>query len=176
MDNNIRLNTFIRDSIIGSLLAKRFDGEKKQLLKEQAEFAVRLYRVLYPEWQRFVRLPKGWLLQAPSFSARIRGERHRFQLNAEFRFPSEDRERTLQDEGLIKEFKQLQERLAKHEDDRITARQQGRALLHSVTTVKKLLEVWPEVKPFLPKDVATVTCALALPVPALNTMFRLGAK
>lgn len=173
---HIRLTNYMRDRIMESLLYKRFDGEKKQLVKDQAEFAVRLYQVLFPEWKRMASLPRGWMPESRYFNVRIRGERHRLELKADFRFPCDDRERNLQDEALINEFKLLNERVVKHDDDKAAARQQGRAMLHSVTTVKKLLEVWPEVKPFLPKDLANITTALALPVPSLNVMFRLGAK
>lgn len=173
---HIRLTSYMRDRIMESLLHKRFDGEKKQLLKDQFDFAYRVYRVLFPEWRRMAGLPKGWLPESRYFNVRMRGERHRLELKTDTRFPCDDKERSLQDEALIKEFKLLNERIGKHDDDKVAARQQGRAMLHSVTTVKKLLEVWPEVKPFLPKDLANITTALALPVPSLNAMFRLGAQ
>lgn len=47
------------------------------------------------------------------------------------------------------------------------------ALLEQATTVKKLLEIWPEVEPFIPVDAAPTTRLPAVPVDEVNALLGL---
>lgn len=78
------------------------------------------------------------------------------------------------DHPLVLQFGQLENRKADLKSKRGTLKQQVQAVLASVTTVKKLLEVWPEAKELLPQNVEEAKPQLpALPIADVNALIGL---
>lgn len=78
------------------------------------------------------------------------------------------------DHPLVLQFGQLENRKADLTSKRATLKQQVQAVLASVTTVKKLLEVWPEAKELLPQNVEGAKPQLpALPIADVNALIGL---
>lgn len=174
----MRLTTYIRDQAISNLMANRFDKEQKAIKKEELELGEFAYNTFFGEHKRRMNgLPKGWLPRRSYFETYVAGERHQFRLKEERSFPYDihSNDRRLHMTCLLTtKMKEHQQRKIKFIDDKATARAQAHSVLNSVSTVEKLLKVWPEVKPFLPKVEGIVTTALALPIASLNTMLGLG--
>lgn len=171
--DQVRLTNFIRQYVLDGLIAKRFSAEDKALKKEKLEFGTKAYRATYPEWKRMAGLPKGWMSDYGSFTVRLNGERHSLRTDKEIRLPVSERERQLSPDVVV-EFRNLLKKEELFESQRDSAVQAARSVLWSVSTLKRLLEVWPEAEPFLPKDLAQTTTALALPISQLNAVFKLG--
>ena len=78
------------------------------------------------------------------------------------------------DHPLALQFGQLENRKADLKSKRDTLRHQVQAVLASVTTVKKLLEIWPEAKELLPQNVEEAKPQLpALPIADVNALIGL---
>lgn len=170
---HIRLTSFIRDGIMENV-AKQFEPERKKLAQQELEFAVRLYREIYPDWRKMARAPKGWLHTYTGFEVRVDGQRRYYRLENEVPMPAEEPVRNMP-AALKEEAFTLELRKEKFMERLSEARRQTRAVIHSVTTLKKLLEVWPECKKLLPKELKEpTTTALAIPIPQLNSMLGLG--
>lgn len=67
--------------------------------------------------------------------------------------------------AFITEWAKLEKKARDIKEERKAARNNARALLYSVTTEVKLLEVWPEVKAFIPASAASM---LPVPIKQLN--------
>lgn len=82
---------------------------------------------------------------------------------------------TITDTNLSDEFDTLEERQRLNDEKAETIRLQVGGVLRSVTTVKKLLDVWPEAKALLPLSVEKeASTALTVPVASLNSLCNLG--
>ncbi len=82
---------------------------------------------------------------------------------------------TITDANLSDEFDTLEARQQTNDEKAEAIRLQVGGVLRSVTTVKKLLEVWPEAKSLLPSEIEkTASTALTVPVEALNSLCNLG--
>lgn len=81
------------------------------------------------------------------------------------------------DDPLVQQFHDLTNAEKDLRDRRATLKAQVRAALNSVTTVKKLLAVWPEAKELLPKNLEEAKVNLpALAVNDLNAMIGLPTE
>jgi hypothetical protein len=171
----VRLTNFVREQTLKALLAKRFAKEEAALKAEEASFAMKLYKAVYPEYKQAQKLCEGWISQQSSFRVRDRGQVHRYELSQPMPMPYNQRDRNMAEE-LATEGRTLRQKRELYEAQRESARDHAKALLWSVSTLKRLLEVWPEAKPFLPKDLEQPPTALTIPMAQLNAVFGLGAK
>lgn len=78
-----------------------------------------------------------------------------------------------QDNPLNDEFDAINKEQQIIDDLRVQVKSEVRAMVNSVTTVKKLLELWPESKDLLPKDEKVQSTAIVADVQKLNTMIGL---
>lgn len=62
------------------------------------------------------------------------------------------------------------------DDLRLQIKLEANAILNSVTTIKKLIEVWPECKELIPEDEQSQSTALVANVSKLNTMIGLPSE
>lgn len=74
------------------------------------------------------------------------------------------------DHVLSKEFSALQEEETALYKSKQQLTDTTRQLMNSVTTIKRLLEVWPEVAEFLPSDTEQTANLPAVPVESLNVL------
>jgi hypothetical protein len=103
-----------------------------------------------------------------------------FNGHEDFRYPNEDkllvtRERVVitADNPLNDEFDAINKEQRIVDDLRLHVASEVRAMVNSVTTIKKLLEIWPESKDLLPKNEQVQSTALVADVAKLNTMIGL---
>lgn len=179
-----RLTTYLRDTICTRVLEHRF----KSLLAEQQErellFGQVVYLDLYPENIRDLmqRLPAGFLPTRKEVKAMF-GETF-----AHVYFPEDRRvaeahdsfnvvvKRYDADHPLSGHYHVLEADRERLEEEQRAASRGINSVLGSVSTLSRLLQVWPEVRPFLsnlPGANPPRPTALALPLPALNELLNL---
>lgn len=79
------------------------------------------------------------------------------------------------DHELTKEFNAIEAEQQRIDDQAATLTATVRAACDKVTTVEKLLKVWPEVEELVPANEKTPGTALAIPTDELNKLIGLGA-
>lgn len=194
-----RLTNDIRDQITRDLINHRFQGEYSALCRATAELAERCYAEKFAKIaDKMERLPGGWLpksegilcafggrLQSLYFNGRSFSAAWSAGLSAgapvQKLFPYESVSNVCLSleatHPLSEEFDRLDGVASDLRQRVVTARGSAAAALQSVSTVKRLVEVWPEVEPFTIRHVAqrpqlpsvnvdTLNAALELPVDA----------
>lgn len=177
-----RLNKNTRQQLLMLMLEKGMEEFEKQLSKDEAKLAIRAYNKLYTasERKKMYDLPVGWLSTRYDIQVSLRAGNAYTSL--EF-----DTERRFQDQtercSLVLEpddplGASIAEHIADKRDNREKRQQlksQLRCVLHSVTTVKKLLEVWPEAAQFTEQLDLSEPQLPALPIDDLNKKLGLAA-
>lgn len=176
----MNLNESIRYQILQAVTKNHFDKPKELLDKEREKLHLRVYTHCFGEKtvRRMKALPVGWLREVTWLYLRdgIRNERHELKFKSKpVRVPYDDgrEELKLHDSALSAELHALREKQDLLKEQERVAFDQAKAVLGSCRTVEKLLKVWPEVKKFIPKDCASVTTALTIPISNLNQMLGL---
>lgn len=148
-----RLTMDIKDSIIRDLMKRSFNKKTEALVKADKAFALEIYDALYPAdtLANMKALPEGFFRRAMgltlSTSNSYYGRDYKFDdpkmVGACHHGLIDDKD--LPPEILDKHLKLI----AKHkklETDICDAKRTARAIMNSVTTIKRLIEVWPEIK------------------------------
>ena len=152
----MRLNATIREEILSSLLKHRFDKEESSQQKQWSELAEMIYDANYNATTRATmgRLPQGFLPTRDAFSVKADGQRKCMRLSGEMLFTYVDYHgQPWKLTGpLLKCWRVLERQQEATRKAKAETRRQARAMLLSVTTMKKLRQVWPEVIPFIPKE------------------------
>lgn len=175
----MRLTNDLRERLI----RHRFEEPEGELEAREQRLADRLYNALYTnsERHRMMKLPNGWLKERLDIEVSMPG---RGWVVLKFREPlrfqdqtgrcvlslnTEDHSELIQD---LHEYLEAKDMLSR---TRQQARRDISAVLKSVHTDKRLLEVWPEVKPFLQEIVPLQPKSNlpAVPIQNLNTMLKL---
>lgn len=177
----MRLTNHHRDIIIERLREQRFGKQERELIKEKKDFADKVYEDLYPLPVRRLmeKLPKGFFGQKDSLCVSVGGQCHWVTMSG-FRlvvYQAPEKHYTSTDPLGVEYFELFKKERTLNEE-RDLAICQARAVLNSVTTLKQLLDVWPEVKPFVADfgKVPVTTKALAVSISELNKRFGFGAK
>lgn len=176
--STVRLTKYIRETVLARLLKHAFEAREKALEKDKHTFARQVYDAIYPAaiQKAMKALPKGYLPTASylmvSFDgkythvyfgeSRLVAECHQYgQYGAAKVFGPKD--------PLTVRYHELEKIEDALTAEKSKAKSSAEAALNSCTTVKKLIEVWPEVEPFV-KDFATTSQsrALAIPIKELN--------
>lgn len=196
-----RLTNDMRADIVSALMTHKFDDEVSVLCDERAGIALAVYEHHYAgTLERMDKLPKGWLQTEGVVRFRAAGYNHQYNFSGRIfgrpqtlsSFISNKREnvekrqqaqwvgRTLQ---TYEATHDIAVRVEKHEAaaaalaERVTqARAQATATLDRFTTVEKLIDAWPEIKPFIPAGKAPPPAVPALPTQHLNQMFDLPVE
>lgn len=191
-----KLTNSIRDNIRSDLLRHRFLEEAKQIFEEHKIIAKRIYflRFTDAEHKLIAEMPPRWLPTNTSMTVIMaNGNRHNFNFGGiylkglvrsdgeERIFPEYSDYRTFRpavDSNISKIIELHRLKLEDFEQKYNKAEREIRSVLDSVTTVKKLITVWEEVRPFAEKylDEKTPGTALMIPVEALNKELNLPVK
>lgn len=177
----VRLTNFIREQILNALLKHSFEARENDLKERKQAFAKEIYNDIYPPKVRaaMAALPAGFLptdkylrvaFEGGSYTRVCFGERlpiaKAHEYNAAKVYPPEH-PFTARFIALDREEKDL-------EREKDEAKNNAKAVLESVTTVKKLIDVWPEVETFArPYAAESTSRAVALPIRELNAMLGL---
>lgn len=193
-----KLTTYIRENLAKDLLKHRFGDAAAALVADRAAFALKVYNDLYSEAERkkMAALPDGWLGKSSSitvqfgegsgygqieFSGSVYGDVHavmKAPVNAVYRLVAYHHlrgcakvyERT---HGFSDEYDALRERQEDLATQISQARRQTEAALTKATTLKRLVEIWPEIEPFVEKYADKPKPLPALPTNELNALLDL---
>lgn len=185
MSKTVRLTTGIRESVLRQLLKHRFEKEEQELKATQEQLALDAHDLLFPDALRkqLEALPEGFVPTAAYVRVKL-GDTHYYR---HLEFPNDIRKRVrsadhnkvfLLEPGhpIYARLFELEAKESALKEAKGLARHQAKAVLYSVTTVAKLVSVWPEVTPFVQKFIDAPEPTLpALPIPSLNQMLSLGA-
>ena len=194
--SHIRINATIRDTVVKGLLNHRFSvaegllEERREQLKQRLQNLKEIaYKAVYgTQAEKMLAVPKGWMEERDSVRVEIEGRtRIEVYFAKNMPIPQEDLNYSKAaaifkaDCEYLVEFDSIQEadmalRDDQRELDKEISQLKNRALaiINSVTTVKRLLEVWPEVAEFLPEENAgPVGGVPAVLIEDLNNAFGL---
>lgn len=199
-----RLTTHIRDSLMNSLLKRAFKKRGEDLVKRCADYADRLYRdAMGKDLAQITALPDGWLQSDDDIKVQLGAEIKQVHFigtlgnwglpdifrNAGIventdkkwrRFPSKLKGAVVKqypgDHALVEEFQKLDNEWNELKGEMERAKKVAMAAMNSVSTVKKLIDVWPEVEEFAKhylEDGERKAILPAIPRDQLNTLLNL---
>lgn len=174
----MKLTKAIKENILGRIIRHRFAKTEEELTKAKEAFALDIYCALYTpdEIKKMRALPEGWLKTVTAVRLRTAFDGwHGYSLGEEEgRLPIQDHkgyELRVNDnkEPIYVKFLDLQEKIDATRQARRKAELDIDAVLNSVTTVNRLLTVWPEAEQFILASSATFK-RRSLPVPIINEL------
>lgn len=198
---SVRLTMSIKEQIERRLIRYRFAEEAQQLVADYAQLASDVYDDLYPEITRkkMEAMPKGWLPRVASVGAQFGESSSRYiQLSFDGKcygeiakaggrdkeadydsprpVPYSDKDGCLKCYGvsdpLSERYSSLEERWTALEANIRAARRAAKSAMDQVTTLNRLIEVWPEIAPFT-EGFANKTSLPAIPRSDLNGLLGL---
>jgi hypothetical protein len=181
---SVRLTDTSRSEILKRALQHAFGKRQKALGEEEHKLALKVYEHVYPKKHRelMAQLPRNYFSWRGNVYCYAGGEGHSLTFEQPKPFgDSVERASFGHDEALgqaVVAFARKKESLKREIDQR---REEVRAVLSSVTTLARLLEVWPEIETFT-KGIAAAgskpVTALAIPIRDLNVHLGLppGAR
>lgn len=185
----VRLSNDLRDKIAKELMARAFDKREAALKQTEGKLAKDIYLSLYPAAVRrkMTSLGQHFFETTSHITVQAGGDFIRLNLPEAF---DGKREQVLIGEHhsgyhhvmevydakheFTNRIRTLQYAKTKLKEDKEQARAEVRGALFSVSTVNRLIKVWPEVEPVVKKLVPTKSGLPALPIEALNSRFGLG--
>jgi hypothetical protein len=174
--SSTRLTQATRDFIVNAVSAKRFNPQVKLLEARKTKLADAIYAAVYKDWAaKMWEAPLEWFHRDQCLRCHFNGKYDNLHMSKERPFPNNRRSTDFgYNSPHTVEWNQIQADEEAMEHARQSAKQMARAVLNSCRTVEQLLKQWPEVKPFLPKDLsAPMTTALTVPMSTLNAMLGL---
>jgi hypothetical protein len=193
-----KLTTYIRENLSKDLLKHRFGDAAASLVADRAAFALKVYNDIYSEADRkkMAALPEGWLGKDSDitvqfgdgrgygkleFSGSVYGDVHavlkepvdtvyRLVIHQHLRGCAKAYERTHE---FAAEYDALRERQKDLSTQISLARRQTEAALTKATTLKRLVDIWPEIEPFVEKYIDKPKPLPALPTNELNALLDL---
>lgn len=195
-----RLTNDIRSSIATLVLRHRFEDEIEALVADRAAFAEEVYNDIYrkPDREKMAALPSGWLPEANrigaqfgatgntyvqlDFAGSVYGNVSKFRKIGD-RNDVRRRLLTKHAHGCAKAYEDSHRLSVKHmeldarfgalKSSITTAERQTETALASVGTIKRLIEVWPEVAPFALKFEDAPRNLPTVPTSELNKLLDL---
>lgn len=197
-----RLTTDIRNRLTNDILRHRFAADVDALIVAQGEFALKVYNDIFSanKQEAMNSLPEGWLPESHDIGAQFGysdgGGRFARLWFSGYLTGILGRLQTRQDDGRITkrvlaskshgaakvydpshplaiEFGRLRNRTKDLKSAATEAEQSVTVALNKVTTISRLIEIWPEVETFARKYEVGAPSLPALPTNTLNEMLRL---
>lgn len=173
-----RLTNYVREAILKAALDRAFKAREEELKAEQRAFADAVYHDQYPPelLSKMKALPDGFLLTDDDFRVRFGSNNWERVCWGERRIIAKKHEGTAiiydDDHALSLRFNELERKDEELCAEKTAAERNAKAVLNSVTTYNKLIEVWPEIEPlaapFKQNEARATTFALSLPITQLN--------
>lgn len=196
-----RLTNDLRDTIASDILRHRFSEQVDALIADRAAFAEAVYCDIYrkADREKMEALPKGWLpecskvgvqfgstgrsYETVSFDGSFYGPLGSMRTRVKDAPSSDRRMQNRHAHGCAKVYDDQHKLSIRHQEladrhsalkaDFETAKRQTMAALASVSTIKRLIEAWPEVAPFATKHEAAPRQLPSVPTEKLNEMLGL---
>ena len=170
-----RLTKAIKEIIIEKMCREFFKPREEAEDKAKVALADDAYSSLYSadDKKLMAEAPQGAFRYRTSIGLKFHNySYHSYELSKAMPFFSSDDGRTVyfkEDSEFIRRFLTIKEREVKIREDRKALTASTNAILDSVTTIPKLLSIWPEVEAYLPTE-DIVENLPALPVGDLNAL------
>lgn len=184
---SVRLTDHIRELICKDIIDHSFGAQGKKIYADRMALANMVYERKYDTATRskMNALPQGWLDTDIYVGVQFGEGRFnycRLPMSKAQRFPHEDCGKTLlrleATDDLAVEHERISQVEAAWKSETAQRGAEVKAILNSVSTMKQLLDTWPEVKPFcesrIPAD--NRTTALAPRLHVLNAQLGLVAQ
>lgn len=153
-----RITKQLREAMLNTLLDNAFADDVKKAQQERLNAGEKIYQDIYGKHLIAMEsLPNDWLIKSRYFYVCILGERHTIVLNEDRMIGVRHNEYFYQaklyagDEQVVLDYIACNKAHDDIKDKRSKMYREVTALLESVTTFKKLFEIWPECKPLLEK-------------------------
>lgn len=181
----MKLTNEIRDRIINSMALSAIEKDKSALKKREHALALKLWKAVYPSTERAAaaKMAEGWVRMDKCLRFNLCGMDIRLDTAEPVPVKASangycHRLGDIADEKLAEEYRAYYrdwEALKKKGQD---IQRQGKALLYSVTTFKRLEEAWPDGKKFYEKfkPVSEKGGVPALLMNDLNALMGIKAK
>lgn len=190
-----KLTTVMRERIVADLLVHRFRKPADKLVKDRAAFALKLYREVYPRavLTKMDALPEGWLPTNAEIRARLGTHYESFPFDGSLygkvwtvaskteavwkRVRAQDAGGCLLSLEATHPLSLAGVDLDKRRNELATsidaAKRQAESAVSGVTTIARLIELWPECEPFARKHETARAPLPALPTASLNALLDL---
>lgn len=170
----MRLTNDMRTSICAELLSRRFSESLAQLAADKQAFADQLYGSWFSPDERALidKSPVEWFSYTETVGFSYQGSSYSVEMSTTRRVPENHCRYRNNDlcPKMSKAWQKWKEKDKALTDKRYDLKQKCMAVMNSVTTVARLIEIWPELKAFVPaegKGPAMCT-ALSIPMKELN--------
>lgn len=177
----MKLTRELREKILKKLLDHRFKNEQDALNKETQAMSAKIYASKYtPELLGLMaQLPKNSFKKLGSFKVRVGDRWEYFRLDTSVEILYSDSQACFDlvpDSAVGKELYNLVGRKNKLHARRSEAYNQVWEVLNSVTTINRLIKVWPETEPFVKEYLFDSPTLPAVPVQQLNELLELSSE
>lgn len=180
---SIRINAAIRAVLLKRIIAHGYDAQIAEFTKREHALALAAYNATFSTklQKQMEDLPKHTVPETSRLEVYVDGEHLHLQLGKEVRIPyshkhgySTDRISFHSGIPLGAEIKKFIRERHEFSEKKTKTWESTKAVLESTTTLKKLLEIWPEVEAFT-HDIgkAKSITALAVPIETLNRVIGL---
>jgi len=181
---NTRLTQTIRKEILDAAMKNAYLADEKQIDDKMRDLSERIYYALVtPEQEKAMnKLPHGFFNLSSAKSARLRETSNGSYRYIQLKFAKERRlpafcsgynDIDLTDRALYDAYIEIERQEKALGEKRQKLETEISAVLSSANTVQKLLDVWPEAKPFIPAYVFAPKAALpAIVTGKLNELLK----
>jgi hypothetical protein len=173
----IRLAVYMKDSILMALTEHAFKTRDDALTAEKVELGKKVYEQMYTAEERrlMAKLPADFLGTEHYQRVKFGGDYTNLPLGGEHRVANG---RGAPVFSASHEFTDIYRDIDKREkllaQEKKQARVEAKAKLNSASTVQRLIDIWPEVRPFAEPYLKTKKTTLPVPVnDVLNRKFNL---
>jgi hypothetical protein len=183
MTTNVKLTNHIRDQIINNAMKGAFEKDEKALKSSLVKFADKCYRMnVSAAQEKAARQAPDEFLTLCNVASRIlvkNDEGHTkftewsMDLSRTVPFPGNGTMIAVKSDAMVEEFRAIDAARTALSEKRYELRESLKRTVYSTGSLKKLLEMWPEVEGFLPDSLSAPKPQLpALPVGDLNDALR----
>lgn len=179
----MKLTNLTRRHIRERILEHKFRGWNEKFAKRKAALAEAIYKDVFSAKERklMASLPDGWLPEVNSIKVEFDGQGRRVRFDEPKRMPQsaaigyDPVKSYAADHPLCRKWVALGDEEVDRQKERAELENKLNAILWSVSTTEKLVEVWPEAAPFLEKVEAAKINPPPIDVSDLNSALGLKA-
>jgi hypothetical protein len=181
--SNIKLSNHVRDQIIQKAMNGAFEKDEKALKANLVKFADKCYRMTVSAAQeKAARQAPDDFLNLCNVASRVyvrddKGDlkfnEWSMDLSRTVPFPNGVTAITVKSDAMVEEFRALDAARTALTEKRAQLKESLKRTVYSTSSLRKLIEMWPEVEGFLPGSLSAPKPQLpALPVGDLNNALR----
>jgi hypothetical protein len=176
-----KLNNHVRSLIVTGLINHRFEKREKELSNIENALGDVFYDTLDGAQKKILeKAPRDWFKVSDGVYVYVEGQSHHWRFSKSRRVPYAwtcryDAPKLSKSEPVAKSALACAAERERIREEKTAIRAAVNATITTFKYVEDLVESWPEVKKFIPKDVKkAMTSALAIPPRKLNEMLGLS--